>query len=92
MPEKQLVSVLAIIYHRDLPHFAFTGHWPLAIGHCSHAPRPTPERRCRSFASSGREPGRESMRVLPLEPRGTGSELSHRSHHAQRSGWRDRDG
>ena len=48
------------------------------------------ERRCRSLASSGREPRRESMRVLPLEPGGTGSELSYRSHYAQGSGWRDR--
>jgi hypothetical protein len=31
MPEKQLVSVLAIFYHRNLPRFAFTGH-------CSAAP------------------------------------------------------
>ena len=29
MPEKQLVSVLTLFYHRDLPRFAFTGHWRL---------------------------------------------------------------
>jgi hypothetical protein len=32
MPEKQLVSVLAIFYHRDLPRFAFTGHCSPATG------------------------------------------------------------
>ena len=26
MPEKLLVSVQALFYLRDLPHFAFTGH------------------------------------------------------------------
>ncbi len=40
----------------------------------------------------GREPRWESMRVLPLEPRGTGSELSYRSHHAQSLAWVDRAG
>jgi len=32
------------------------------------------------------------MRVLPLEPGGTGSKLSYRPHHAQRSGERDQAG
>ncbi len=30
MPEKELVSVLAIFYHGGLPRFAFTGHGPVA--------------------------------------------------------------
>jgi hypothetical protein len=29
MPERLLVSVQALFYLRDLPRFAFTGHWPL---------------------------------------------------------------
>ncbi len=29
MPEKELVSVLAIFYHRGPPRFAFTDRWPL---------------------------------------------------------------
>ena len=44
------------------------------------------ERRCRSLTSSGREPRRELMRVLPLEPGGTGSEFSYRSHHTPARG------
>ncbi len=33
MPEKELVSVLAIFYHGGLPRFAFTGHGPVAARH-----------------------------------------------------------
>src|SRR5271157_6645085 len=33
MPEKQVVSVLAIFYLRSLRRFALTGHWTLTSGH-----------------------------------------------------------
>src|SRR5208337_1396402 len=33
MPEKQVVSVLAIFYLRGLRRFALTGHWTLNSGH-----------------------------------------------------------
>ena len=46
-------------------------------------------RRSADQRSPGHTPGRESMRVLPIGPGTTGSGLSYRSHHAQRSGWRD---
>src|SRR5271157_3454627 len=40
MPEKQLVSVLVLFYHRPIPPIKFAGHSLLATGHCSPAPRP----------------------------------------------------
>ncbi len=39
MPEKELVSVLAIFYHGGLPRFAFTGHGPVATRR-RHSPLP----------------------------------------------------